>query len=278
LQQTNEQFGCGNFTVYGPIKDLFGTIGYKCLFCGSYRCTRCRPPKLHKLRARIAQIANDFRLERMATLTLDPSRIPSGERSDQYIRECWRKMRVYIKREFGNSIDFISVLEFQESGSAHLHLLLNIYIPQAWLSEAWVRSGGGRIVDIRRFVKIHFVAAYLAGYLAGNKIAHTLSLLPRRARIFTTSRSIALWGKKKKTGWKLSTKRLWDLRARVGKASKERYEPIEDLKGFDLEILTYFEGPVIQQAIKDRDVFEALKAFIRVWKSEPPEPYQYELL
>jgi hypothetical protein len=30
---------------------------------------------------------------------------------------------------------------------------------------------------------------------------HRLELLPKRARIFTTSRSIVLWGKKEKTGW-----------------------------------------------------------------------------
>ena len=253
-------------------------MAYQCLFCGSYRCRGCRPRKLHKLRARIAEIARDLRLERMATLTLNPARVPDGQRSDRYIRECWRKMRVYLKREYGNSIDFISILEFQRSGMAHLHLLLNVYIPQAWLSEAWVRSGGGVIVDIRRFVRIQFVAAYLAGYLAGRKIEHTLSLLPRRARILSTSRSISLWGKKKKTAWKLAKQSLWSLRNRVPRVNKERYETVEDLKGFDLQLLTYFEGPVIQQAIKGRDVYEALKAFIRVWKSESPEPRQYELL
>jgi len=274
LQHANEPFGCGNFTVYGPIKDQFGTIGYKCLSCGSYRCRGCRPRKLHRLRARIAEIARDRQLERMATLTLDPKRIPNDQRSDRYIRECWRKMRVYLQRQYGTSIDFISVLEFQQSGIAHLHLLLNVYIPQAWLSDAWVKCGGGKIVDIRRFVKIQFVAAYLAGYLAGKKIAHTLSLLPRRARVFSTSRSISLWGKRKKTAWKLCKKSLWSLRNRVQRVNKERYEAVEDLKGFDLQLLTYFEGPVIQQALKGRDIYEALKAFIQVWKSEP---HQYVL-
>jgi hypothetical protein len=30
---------------------------------------------------------------------------------------------------------------------------------------------------------------------------HTLMHLPKRARIFTTSRSIVLWGKREKSGW-----------------------------------------------------------------------------
>jgi hypothetical protein len=211
----------------------------------------------------------------MATLTLDPKRIPDGERSDRYIRECWRKMRVYLKREYGTSIDFISVMEFQQSGIAHLHILLSIYIPQAWLSDAWVKSGGGRIVDIRRFQKIHFVAAYLAGYLAGNKVANTLSLLPRRARIFSTSRSISLWGKKKQTAWKLSKKSLWNLRNTARSVSNERFESTESLKRFDLQLLTYFEALLMQQVLADRDVYDALNAFRPVWI---PKPFQYGLL
>lgn len=275
MQQTEEQFGCGNFTVYGAIKDRPGRVGYKCLFCGSYRCPGCRPGKLRKLRAQIAQIARDYRLGIMATLTLDPKLVPEGERSDRYIRECWRLMRVYLKREFGASIDFISVLEFQQSGVAHLHILLGTYIPQMWLSEAWSASGGGRIVDIRRVTKVNSVAAYLAGYLAGPKITHTLSLLPKRARIFTTSRSISLWGKKLKNGWKLCKKNLGEIRDSVPTVYKERFEPVEFLKPFDLELLTYFEGTLSQIALGDRDVIGTLKAMLRVWK---PDHIQYELL
>jgi hypothetical protein len=55
----------------GPLKGQPGKFGFKCLFCGSYRCNRCRNPKLKKVRARIAQIAAEHKLQRMATLTLD---------------------------------------------------------------------------------------------------------------------------------------------------------------------------------------------------------------
>src|SRR5260370_949458 len=40
-----------------------------------------------------------------------------------------------------------------------------------------------------------------APYWAGEKIEHTLSLLPRRDRIFTTSRGIRLTEKPKSEGW-----------------------------------------------------------------------------
>jgi len=85
----------------------------------------------------------------------------------------------------------IGVLEFQKNGNAHLHVLLGQYIPWKWLSKAWQSIGGGKVVDIR-FVDVHRVSAYLSVYLVGDKVKSTLELLPMRARIFTTSRSIVL--------------------------------------------------------------------------------------
>jgi hypothetical protein len=159
------------------------------------------------------------------------------------------------------------VLEFHKSGIAHLHILLGVYIPQQWLSVAWQSIGGGQIVDIR-FVDIHRVTAYLASYLTGEKVEHTLFFLPNRARIFTTSRSIVLWGKKKEaSGWWLRRMSLSELRDAVGTAYKERYEPTEDLKPFGLESLTYFEGPLAQVSIGNRDPIAILKASLPIWRA-----------
>src|SRR5882724_9959815 len=113
-----ESFGCGNFSVVGPLKgNQPGKFGYKCLFCGSYRCNRCRNPKLKKLRKRIAEIAEEHKLQRMVTLTLDPKHISAADRkrTDRYIRELWRMMRVLLAREYGKhgkSLPFVGVLEF----------------------------------------------------------------------------------------------------------------------------------------------------------------------
>ena len=162
--------------------------------CGRYGCFRCRPRKLRRVRARIAQIATEKKLLKFVTLTLDPKKIPESVRSDRYLRETWRKMRVLLARRFGRSIDFIGVLEFQKSGLAHLHVLVAVYIPQDWLSSAWQSVGGGQIVDIR-YVDVQRIAGYLTRYLTGDKVVHTLSLIPSRARIFTCSRSIVFWGR-----------------------------------------------------------------------------------
>jgi hypothetical protein len=267
LRAQTERFGCGNFSVVGPLKGQPGKFGHKALFCQSYRCNRCRNPKLKRVRARIGEIATEHKLQRMATLTLDPKRIPRGQKTDRYIRECWREMRVLLARRYGQSLAFVGVLEFHKNAAAHLHVLLGVYIPQAWLSQAWQSIGGGRIVDIR-YVDIHRVSAYLSVYLAGDKVQRTLELLPRRARIFTTSRSIVLWGKKKNSGWWIRRVDLSTLYDACANPSGARFEPVEDLKAFRLELLSYFESPPSHEGIGSRDVMAILKTSARVWREK----------
>src|SRR5215471_8247094 len=105
-------FGCGNFTVVGPCKDKPGTCGHKRLLCDSLRCPHCRVKRARYVRSRIAELADRFQLKRFATLTLDPKRVPDEQRSDRYLRNCWRKMRVSLQRKFGTSVRFIAVREY----------------------------------------------------------------------------------------------------------------------------------------------------------------------
>ena len=261
-----ESFGCGNFSLVGPLKGKLGKFGYVCLFCGSYRCNRCRNPKLKKVQSAIARIASEKRLNKLATLTLDRKRIPRGWRSDRYIRDCWRKMRVSLSRKFGESVDYVGVLEFTEKGVAHLHLLLGRFIKQEWLSDAWSAVGGGVVVDIR-MVDIHRVTAYLSIYLAGDKVKHTLKLLAVRARIFTTSRSIRLWPKKEKGCWRMRRADIGVLYDAVESPSNVRFEPVEDLKPFKLELLSYFESPPCAAAFGNREVIPVLREAIPIWKA-----------
>jgi hypothetical protein len=201
---------------------------------------RCLPRKLRRVRTRIAQIATKKKLLKFVTLTLDPKKIPHGVRSDRHLRETWRKMRVLLARRFGESIDFIGVLEFQKSGVAHLHLLVAVYIPQDWLSSAWESVGGGKIVDIR-YVDVHRIVGYLTRYLSGDKVVHTISLLPRRARIFTCSRSIVFCGPKQNREWWLCERSIDSLRRHSTRVENERREVFEPFKGIARELLMYFE-------------------------------------
>jgi len=175
-------------------------------------------------------------------------------------------MRVLLARRCGQSLSFVGVLEFQKNETAHLHVLLGVYIPQAWLSSAWASIGGGRVVDIR-YVDVHRVSAYLSVYLAGDKVQETLALLAPRARIFTTSRSIVLWGKKKASGWWLRREGIETFYDSAASPSNVRFEAVEDLKPFGLELLSYFESPPSQEAVGNQNVIKMLKAAIPIWNA-----------
>lgn len=266
--QQRKGFECGNFSVVGPIKGHAGMLGHNRLMCKTYGCKTCRPKKLSRVRSRIAEIASKLKLLRFVTLTLDPKKIRQGVRSETYIRETWRKMRVLLARRFGSTISFIGVLEFQKSGLAHLHLLVGVYIPQDWLSSAWQSVGGGKIVDIR-YVDVHRISGYLIRYLTGDKIAHTLSLLPLRGRIFTCSRSISFWGKKGKNGWWLCKKKLETLHASAQKVENERWESLETVNSIDSKLLMYFEAFVNRMAIGEKDAMDVIQALIQARDAVP---------
>ena len=251
-------FGCGNFTVVGPAKGKPGTCGHKRLLCESLRCPHCQTSRVKFIRSRISELAGKFKLSRFVTLTLDPKRVPGDCRSDRYLRNCWRKMRVLLQRRFGESVRFIAALEYQKSGMAHLHLLVGVYIPQNWLSEAWQSIGGGMIVDIRH-VDVHRVSAYITPYLAGNKISRTLSLLPLRARIFSTSRGLSLAKKLLSSGWWLNRVSIETARRFCPNPSAERLEDVRN----GPPRLSYFEGLPTIASIGDLDVMAVLKRMAR---------------
>jgi hypothetical protein len=260
------KFQCGSHTVTGPLEGKPGVCGFKRLMCASLRCSLCQKARLSAIRAHISEIAEKFQLRQFVTLTLDPAKTGSAARSDLYIRNCWRKMRVLLKRRFGNSIAFFSVLEFQKSGYAHLHVLVSIQIAKGWLSEAWQSIGGGRIVDIRT-VDVHRVSAYLTCYLAGGKVVDTLMRIPLRARIFSTSRGLSLDRPRKKTGWWLTKSSIEANHQFCRNPSAERYTQL----GTSPRALIYFEGLPSVASLGDLEVLAMLRRLARFWAScEPP--------
>jgi hypothetical protein len=132
------------------------------------------------------------------TLTLDPKRC-AVEDSVAYLRQCFAKFRVALLRRFGKSLSFIAVVELQQSGMAHLHVLVGVHIEQAWISQAWQAVGGGSIVDIRS-VDVHCIHAYLAKYLTKDLL---LSVSAKKKRI-SNSRDIHLTEKKPMSEWQWS--------------------------------------------------------------------------
>lgn len=185
---------CGRWSLL-KVRDDGDGFYYVPLGCGRWNCPRCGPYKAGKLRRGIARAAEEHGLTRFLTLTLDTSGIPDDALVDggiAYIRDAWRKLRVSLARraaELGESrcIVFIAFLELQARGVAHLHVLVDRYIPHAWIRDAWVAVGGGRIVDVRH-VDLHRVSRYLARYVTQEKLGG----LPPGVRRYSTARGIAL--------------------------------------------------------------------------------------
>ena len=133
------------------------------------------------------------------TLTLDPKKLPAGINSCKYIKAMWRKFRVPISRFLGKTLSFIWVMELQKNGRAHLHVLIDAYLPQSWVSAKWSKYGGGYIVDVREISSAKAAAGYVSKYLAKSLDGG----LPDRERRYGKSKNIKLFEKKDTGNWDL---------------------------------------------------------------------------
>lgn len=202
--ENNRNTFCGKWSVRGKIQ-YEGRIvqRFSRLNCKSWTCGRCGPKRVRQLKHAIVKKATEKGLTRFLTLTLDHNSC-SAEESVSYIRSCWHKFRTYLKRQHGGSVTFIAILEFQKSGHAHLHILVDRYIHHNWISDKWVAVGGGPVVDIRR-VDVHRISNYLSKYMTKELL---LSAHFTGHRRYSTSRDIKLFDKPQKGQWKIMTARL----------------------------------------------------------------------
>jgi hypothetical protein len=107
-----------------------------------------------------------------------------------YLRNCFNKFREYLRRKYKTAPKFICVVELTQRGVPHLHILLDRFIPQRWISTVWSKLGGGRIVFIKQ-VTVQNVAKYLSKYLT----KELLLSAPKGTRRITTARGIKLFPK-----------------------------------------------------------------------------------
>ena len=171
---------CGKLSLRGLPPDTPTLAKFVGVTCKCWNCPRCGPRKANRYRKAIGQLAEAHRLNILLTLTLDPKKL-NGEDSTRYINRLFRHFRTYLKRKLHRAPKYIRILEHQKNGNAHLHILLNGYIPQEWISNAWASLGGGQIVDIRR-VTMRSVSHYLSKYLTKQMLLSA----PKRSRRVTT--------------------------------------------------------------------------------------------
>jgi hypothetical protein len=180
---------CGRYSVSG-IDPKTGRKVYRRVNCGSWSCSYCGPRKARTARQAIRMTAERLDLKYFLTLTLDPKKLEHRKFAVPHLRLCFNKFREYLRRKYGKVPPYICVLEFTQAGIPHLHILLDRYIPQAWISQTWAGLGGGKIVFIKQ-VKVQKVARYLSKYLT----KELLLSAPKGSRRISTSRSIKLFPK-----------------------------------------------------------------------------------
>lgn len=220
---------CGAISAVGVVEyDGEPTLGYAKLFCKSWKCPRCGPTKAAWYMGRIGAVAAEHKLSRLLTLTLDPSKLKEGENSGRYIRKVWAKFRIYVKRKYGKSLKYISVVEHTKKGVAHLHVLVDQYMDQKWISDAWSRLGGGKIVDIKAVYNVEQCGYYLGKYLSKDMIE---AGFPGQRRV-TTSRGITLQESKPGGSWELIHMPLEWIRKAMPDAHNDRLDKNGELISF----------------------------------------------
>lgn len=196
---------CGRFTIRGT-SPLTRATEFHRVNCKCWRCSFCGPKRAKHYRCAIRQVAEERQLRRFLTLTLDPKRVQGDP--VQYLNRLFSKLRVYLRRRYGETPQYIRILEFQKNGNPHLHILIDRFIPRAWIKAAWVALGGGYMVDIRQ-VNVNQVARYVSKYVTKEML---LSPVPARCRRVTTSREIKLFEKPPTDcKWELLKATIWFL-------------------------------------------------------------------
>jgi len=160
--------------------------------CGSWECYCCGYSMRMNLVEEIGRICeNRPEMRRMMTLTVDPKKAPDGsDEQHRYLTERWNALRTALSRRY-DDFSFIWVREEgekSETAHPHLHIIINQYVPQEWLSATWSELGGGEVVDIRYLDRVEKAAHYVGKYLTKN----ALSGLPDGIRRYGSSSDLEL--------------------------------------------------------------------------------------
>ncbi len=200
-RKNNRNRSCGYMMATRTVVDgLQGYREFARIYCKRWSCPDCGPYLTWRFMSRLAVVAQENDLSRMLTLTLDPNTAPTDKmEAVAHLKGTWAKLRTYLKRKFKQTVSFVWVLEFHKSGLPHLHVLVDRFINQRWISANWSAIGGGRIVDIRRVKNVEKAGWYLSKYLSKDDILR----VPKGIRRYGTSRDIKLFPKAETDGWGL---------------------------------------------------------------------------
>jgi hypothetical protein len=162
------------------------TASFRCKSWDCYCCAHRMRMNLIESMERVVEERPEMR--RFLTLTVAPEYAPSTtEETHEYITDRWNALRTRLADEYPG-LSYIWVRhEGDENGRAHLHLLVDRYLPQSMLSEMSDDVGLGEVVDIRR-VNARNAAKYLTSYLGRGALAD----LPKGLRRYGSSSDVEL--------------------------------------------------------------------------------------
>lgn len=151
---------CGEASLVNPGRSAFRAVTLK---CRSWACGLCRPMRQRQL----IDLLVSGQPTTFLTLTVNPALGTSPAGRARALVDAWRALVRLICDEFAvDHIPYACVMEAQQSGEPHLHILCRLkYIPQAWLSDQMQNLIGAPIVDIRSARDVQHLAKYLAKYL-----------------------------------------------------------------------------------------------------------------
>jgi hypothetical protein len=128
--------------------------------CRRWKCPGCGRFNGRRLIKAFGEQARQHSLQRLLTLTLDPTRVDPQILTSQYLMTVWAKWRIYLARRYGRRVVYLWIKERGSKGGLHLRVLIDRYLPQKCISASWSAVGGGPVVDIR-YVDLHRVSASL---------------------------------------------------------------------------------------------------------------------
>ncbi|MDD4382559.1 MAG: hypothetical protein PHD49_00195 [Candidatus Shapirobacteria bacterium] len=161
-------------------------VRYKFKSCNSWTCPRCAPIKAKAIGHQISEIAITNNLIYYLTLTLDPKKISPEDILDSrthklitgffnhFITTIKRKKFTYFRdgktyrfdlKNKEEKLKYIWVIEFQRNGLAHMHILLNKFLPVEIIRKVWTHVGGGHIMKIEKAKNIQAVGNYITKYI-----------------------------------------------------------------------------------------------------------------
>ncbi len=156
--------------------------------CKSWNCPRCAKKKTKEI-AHKAKLNFDSNHLRFLTLTIKPMKsLPSALIR---VNHSWNRLRLSITRKFGK-VKYFKVIEAQHSTNMpHFHILIDKFIPSAWLNQAVTRAGFGRIYKIKRVTNdkvFNYVTKYLGKGITNDNFLE--ALITTNGRRYSFSRRI----------------------------------------------------------------------------------------